>query len=144
MQKLWTYGVEDVHWSTKAETILGNEYKDGEFHLKESLEKPGTQYTKQHLDSMLTIAKWDEDPGRDAVSEAARNSQQIFNDNCRQAQLVPSTEAMANYNGDLTKLKNSIIADVVVQGVSTAQAFARFEKDGGAEWSKQIVDSLNK
>ena len=144
MQKLWTYGVEDVHWSTKAETILGNEYKDGEFHLKESLEKPGTQYTKQHLDSMLTIAKWDEDPGRDAVSEAARNSQQIFNDNCRQAQLVPSTEAMANYNGDLTKLKNSIIADVVVQGVSIDEAFARFEKDGGAEWSKQIVDSLNK
>ena len=144
MQKLWSYGVEDIHWSTKAETILDNKYEEGEFHLKESIEKPGTQYTKQHLDPMLAIAKWDNDPGLKAVSEEARNSQQIFNDNCRQAQLVPSTEAMASYNGDLTTLKNSIIADVIVQGISIDEAYARFEKEGGAEWSKMIVESLNK
>ena len=93
---------------------------------------------------MLAIAKWDNDPGLKAVSEEARNSQQIFNDNCRQAQLVPSTEAMASYNGDLTTLKNSIIADVIVQGISIDEAYARFEKEGGAEWSKMIVESLNK
>ena len=144
MQKLWSYGVEDIHWSTKAETILDNKYEEGEFHLKESIEKPGTQYTKQHLDPMLAIAKWDNDPGLKAVSEEARNSQQIFNDNCRQAQLVPSTEAMASYNGDLTTLKNSIIADVIVQGISIDEAYTRFEKEGGAEWSKMIVESLNK
>ena len=40
-------------------------------------------------------------------------------------------------------LKNSIIADVVVQGVSIDEAFARFESEGGAEWSQMIVDSLN-
>ena len=143
MQKLWTYGVEDIHWSTKAETILDNTYEEGEFHLKESLEKPGTQYTKQHLDPMLSIVEWEGDPGREATSEEARSSQQIFNDNCRQAQLIPSTEVMANYNGDLTTLKNSIIADVVVQGISIDEAYARFEKEGGSEWSKMIVDSLN-
>lgn len=143
MQTLWSYGVEDVHWSTKAETILENTYEEGEFHLTESLEKPGTQYAKQHLDPMLAISEWAADPGMDTVAEEARNSQQTFNDNCRQAQLVPSTEAMATYNGDLTTLKNSIIADVVVQGISIEEAFSRFESDGGAKWSQMIVDSLN-
>lgn len=143
MQTLWSYGVEDIHWSTKAETILENTYAEGEFHLKESLEKPGTQYTKQHLDPMLAIVTWEGDPGNDTVAEEARSSQQTFNDNCRQAQLVPSTDMMATYNGDLTTLKNSIIADVVVQGTSLEEAYSRFERDGGVKWSQIIVDSLN-
>ena len=143
MQTLWSYGVEDVHWSTKAETVCGNTYAEGEFHMKESLEKPGTQYTKAHIDPMLSIVTWENDPGINAVPEESKNSQQIFNDNCVQAQLIPSTEEMATYNGDLTTLKNSIIADVVVQGISLDEAYARFESEGGAEWSQMIVDSLN-
>lgn len=143
LQTLWSYGVEDVHWSKKAETVLDQTYEEGVFHGRESLENPGTQYTKQHLDPMLAIAAWDNDPGKDAVEDAAKASQTVFNENCRQSQIVPSTEVMATYNGDLTTLKNSIIADVVVQGVSIEEAYARFEKDGGAEWSQMIVDSLN-
>ncbi len=143
MQTLWSYGVEDIHWSTKAETILGVSYEEGQFHMKESLETPGTLYTKAHIDPMLSIVTWDNDPGKDAIPEESRNSQQIFNDNCHQAQLVPSTDEMATYNGDLTTLKNSIIADVVVQGVSIDEAYERFETEGGAEWSQMIVDSLN-
>lgn len=142
-QLLWSYGVEDVHWSKKAETILDNTYAEGQFHTKESLEQPGTQYTKQHLDPMLSIVKWDEDPGKDTVKEEAKVSQELFNQNCRQASIIPSTDVMATYNGDLTTLKNSIVADVVVQGISIEEAYARFEKEGGAEWSKKIVDSLN-
>lgn len=144
MELLWTYGVEDIHWSAKAETILEHTYAEGEFHLKESLEHPGTQYTKQHLDPMLSIVEWENDPGKDTAAPEARESQTIFKENCHQAQLVPSTDEMATYNGDLTTLKNSIVADVVVQGISVDEAYARFEKDGGAEWSKMIVESLNK
>ena len=143
MQTLWTYGVEDIHWSTKAETVLDNTYEDGVFHLKESLEFPGTQYTKQHMDPMLSITKWENNPGEDTVEESARESQTMFNENCRQAQIVPSTEVMATYNGDLTTLKNSIIADVVVQGISIEEGYKRFEAENGAKWSQMIVDSLN-
>ena len=50
---------------------------------------------------------------------------------------------MATYNGDLTTLKRSIVADVVVQGVSLEEAYARFEAEHGTEWSQKIVDSLN-
>lgn len=143
MQMLWSYGVEDVHWSAKAETILDHTYKEGEFHTRESLEQPGTQYTKQHLDPTMAIARWDNDPGKATVKEEAKVSQEVFNENCHQATIIPSTEVMATYNGDLTTLKNSIVADVVVQGLSIDAAYERFEKEGGAEWSKMIVDSLN-
>ena len=34
---------------------------------------------------------------------------------------------MSQYNGDLTSLKNSIIADCVVQGVSVEEGYKRFE-----------------
>jgi putative aldouronate transport system substrate-binding protein len=51
---------------------------------------------------------------------------------------------MSQYNGDLMKLKASIVADVVTQGVSVEEGYQRFEKEGGSEWSEKIVDSLNK
>ena len=145
MQKLWTYGVEGTHWSTKAETICGNTYEEGQFHMLESLEKPGTQYTKTNIDPMLTIADFkDEDPGADQIAGESKDSQQLFNDNSELAQNFISTDEMSQYNGDLTTLKNTIIANVVTQGSSIEDEYARFEKEGGADWSKQIVDSLNK
>lgn len=143
MQTLWSYGVEDIHWSKKAETVLDNTYKEGEFHFEESLEHKGTQYTKQHLDQMLPIVTWDNNPGADAVEPTAKESQTVFNNNCRQDLMVPSTDVMATYNGDLITLKRSIIADVVVQGLSIDDAYKRFNDEGGAKWSQMIVDSLN-
>lgn len=144
MQTLWTYGVEGVHWSTKAETVCGNTYEEGQFHGLESLDKPGTQYTKGFLDPNLQIVTWDNDPGADSISEIAKKSSEIFNANCKQALMVPSTSEMATYNGDLTTLKRSIIADVVVQGISVEEAYQRFEDEQGLKWSNMIVESLNK
>lgn len=144
MQTLWTYGVEDVHWSTKAETVCGNEYAEGEFHFAESYEKPGTQYTKQHLDPMLVVADFEgEAPGASAIAPEAKASQETFNNNSKQVPLIPSTDVYAQYNGDLTTLKNSIIADIITQGVSVEEGMARFEAEGGKEWSDAIVESLN-
>jgi len=135
MQTLWTYGVEDVHWSTNG----------GEFHMLESLEKPGTQYTKHHLDPMLTIFEYidNADPGLAQIAKEAAVSQKIFNENSKIAPLAVSTEEMIQYNGDLTTLKASIVADIVTQGISVESGMARFESEGGATWSKAIVDSLN-
>lgn len=143
MQELWTYGVEDVYWSTKAGEVCGNTYEEGQFHMLESLEKPGTQYTRNHIDPMLAIFDWPEDPGKETMAEEARVSQETFNANCEQMLYVPSTDEMGQYNGDLMTLKRTLIADVVVQGVPVEEAFATFEAEGGTEWSQAIVDSLN-
>ncbi|QOV18467.1 extracellular solute-binding protein [Blautia liquoris] len=144
MQTLWTYGVEGTHWSTKAETVCGNTYQEGEFHMLESMEKPGTQYTKNNIDPMLSIGDYkEEDPGANQIASEAKESQQLFNSNSKLAPKFISTDEMGQYNGDLTTLKNSIVADVITQGVSVEEGYDRFEKEGGADWSKTIVDSLN-
>lgn len=152
MQILWQYGVEDVHWTTKAETIdIGADgdssndvtYEEGEWHQKESLETPGTQYTKQHIDPMLCIAPMTNDPGADTIASEAKESQETFNENCHEAQLIPATDVLAENNGDLVTLKNEMIASVVVEGQSYEEAFAKFEEDGGVELSEEIVNSLN-
>lgn len=143
MQTLWTYGVEDVHWSTKAGTVCGNTYEEGQFHGLESLEKPGTQYTKGITDPTLSLVTWENDPGKESIAEVTASSQEMFNANCQQALMVPSTTELATYNGDLTSLKRSIVADVVTQGVPVEKAYQRFEEEHGLKWSQMIVNSLN-
>ncbi len=143
-QTLWTYGVKGVHWDDKAETVVDNEYKEGEFHMLESLEFPGTQYTTAHIDPLLSIADFEgENPGAAQIAPEARASQETFNENSVQALIVVATDEMSEHNGNLTTLKNTIVANVVTQGADFAKEMERFENEGGAEWSKLIVDSLN-
>ena len=149
VQFLWTYGVEGVHWSTAAETLFAgteNEktYADGEFHMLENREKEGTQYTKAHIDPMLALVELANDPQEESVAAEAKESAQLFNDNCKAADLVPTTDEMSEYNGDLTTLKNELIAKVVMGEITVDDAYAQFESNHGAEWSQAIVDSLNK
>lgn len=145
VQKLFTYGVEGVHWSTKGEELLGKTYKEGEFHMLENMEKPGTQYTKNHIDPPNSIAKFGaiEDPGEAIIKPEARVSSEVFNKHSRLVDLVPSNDVMSQYNGDLITLKREIIANVVVKGASIEKEMERFKAEGGSKWSQAIVDALN-
>ena len=145
VQQLFTYGVEGTHWSAKAEEVCGNKYEEGQFHGLENLEKPGTQYTKNHIDPLLSISNFDkfEDPGAKEVAKETREAQELFNSHSRLVDLVPSTDVMSQFNGDLITLKREIIANVVTQGLSIDDEMKRFEEEGGAEWSKAIADSMN-
>ncbi|NLF20314.1 MAG: extracellular solute-binding protein, partial [Clostridiaceae bacterium] len=145
VQTLWTYGVKGIHWDDKAETVVENTYAEGEFHMLESLEIPGTQYTTAHIDPLLSIGSFTgSDPGAAQIAAEATNSQTVFNENSVQAKIVVATDEMSQYNGDLTTLKNEIVANVVTQGADFAAEMARFEKEGGKSWSDMIVESLNK
>ena len=146
MQMLWTYGVEGTHWSTAEETVLDTQYQKGQFHMLENLEKAGTAYTKNHIDPMLSLASFAEgyyDPKADTVKEEALNASAIFNANSKMAKIVPTTEEMSTYNGDLTTLKNELVAKVVMGEMTYEEAMAKFETDGGLAWSDAIVASLN-
>lgn len=143
MQFLWTYGVEGVHWSTAAEEVCGVTYEEGQFHMLENREKEGTVYTKNHIDPMLAVAPLENDPRAEAVAEEAKVSAETFQEHSKMAQLVVSTDEMAEYNGDLTTLKNEVIAKVVTQGMSVEDGMAYFDQQGGNDWSQKIVDSLN-
>lgn len=146
MQMLWTYGAEGTHWSMTAETILDVEYAEGEFHMLENLEKEGTAYTKNHIDPMLSLATFAADyydPMDDSVKPEARASSQLFDANSKLAQIVPTTEEMGMYNGDLVTLKNGLVSNVAMGVITYEEAMAKFVSDGGQQWSDLIVDSLN-
>ncbi len=145
MQFLWTYGVEGVHWSRAAETVLGVTYEEGQFHMCENLETPGTAYTKNHVDPVLSgaaFAEGYEDPVNLMAQPENIASSELFKANCRPAWLVPSTEEMSMYNGDLTTLKNELIAKVAMGDMTYDEAMAKFAQQGQA-WSDAIVKSLN-
>lgn len=151
MQFLWTYGTEGVQWSRSAGTVMpGTDkemtYEEGQFHFLESRETPGTAYTKAHTDPVLAMASFAEgyeDPVNEIVQPENLASNAVFQANSYGATLVPSTEEMSTYNGDLTTLKNSLIAKVAMGEMTYADAMAKYEADGGAKWSQMIVDSLN-
>jgi putative aldouronate transport system substrate-binding protein len=148
---LWTYGAEGVHWSKSAETVLAGTdkevtYEEGQFHMKENLEKEGTLYTKNHIDPMLALASFAEgyyDPREESVQPEAKAASELFNANSRLAGLVPGTDALTELNGELTTLKGEIIADIALGNLSVEDGFAKFESEGGLEWSNEIVESLN-
>lgn len=148
VQFLWTYGVEDVHWSTKAETLYaGTEdekvYAEGEFHMEDNLETPGSQYTKAHIDPMLALVELANDPREQTVAPEAMAAQELFNENSVGAFVVPSTDAMNQLNGDLTTEKQALISRVALGQITIDEAYAEYESQGYASMSQQIVDSLN-
>ncbi len=148
-QMLWEYGAEGTHWSRAAETVLaGTEkeatYEEGQFHMKENLEKAGTLYTKNHIDPMLALAGFDpsyDDPM--SVAPEAKAASELFNANSRLASIVPATPELSEMNGELTSIKSQIIADVALGSISVEEGYKTFVDEGGQELSDAIVESLN-
>ena len=93
--------------------------------------------------SLATFAEGYYDPMADSVMEEAMNASAIFNANSKLATIVPTTEDMTMYNGDLTTLKNELVAKVAMGEMTYEDAMAKFETDGGLAWSDAIVASLN-
>lgn len=143
MQTLWLFGVEGVHWSQAAEEVNGITYEAGQIHGLDSRENPGTSYSFDCLELDVGISDAYKSTHNLAAPAAASASQAMFNANSRQEDRIVSTQEMTDFNGDLMLLKRSIIANVVTQGADIDAEFARFESEGGADWSKAIVDSLN-
>ena len=123
VQTLWTYGAEDVHWSTKAETFTTNagtdkekkyEYADGEFHLKQSPNDPNSVWKKNHLDPALVVCSLDN--GFVDMSDLSYEGNKFFTENCKDAPLSPASETYTNESGTIYDAKLAAITAVVVDG----------------------------
>lgn len=140
---LWTYGVEGVHWSKAAETVLDVTYEEGQFHFLENRETPGTTYTKAHCDpNGVRFPEGAYNPVAEVVKPEAISSNALFAENSRSAWMVPSNDVMSTYNGDLTTLKNGLIAKVAMNEMTYEEAMAEYAKQGQG-WSDMIVEALN-
>lgn len=146
VQFLWTYGAEGYHYSYAAESItLGDEtkeYQEGEFHWLPTKADPTKAYSKIHITAVDTLVDLQDDPN--PLAEEAVKAAEVFSANCKNEELTPNTDEYAEMNGDLTTLKNELIAKVVTGQISIDDAYAQFESDpSGQAYSDAIVESLN-
>ena len=124
VQTLWTYGAEDVHWSTKAESFVTNaddpekkkeySYEDGEFHLMPSPNDPNSIWKKNHLDPALVVCELTN--GYVDQSELAVKGNKFFTENCVDAPISPASETYTNESGTIYDAKLAAITEVVVNG----------------------------
>jgi putative aldouronate transport system substrate-binding protein len=146
MQFLWTWGPEDSYWSTKAETVMGVEYKEGEFHMRENPEGKGTSYVNAHIDPTGQLVPITHstlpDPSDKVISPEALNSMKIFNENSRGGFIVPPTDAGAEFNGDIVSKKMELIAKIAMGEITIDDAYAEYQRDCGAN-AEAILKELN-
>ncbi len=123
VQTLWTYGAEDVHWSTKAETFTTNpgtdsekvyEYEEGVFHLKPSPNDANSVWKKNHLDPALVVCELTN--GYADSSDLATEGNKFFTENCIDAPLSPASETYTNESGTIYDAKLAVVTEVVVNG----------------------------
>jgi multiple sugar transport system substrate-binding protein/putative aldouronate transport system substrate-binding protein len=150
VQTLWTYGAEDVHWSTHAESFTTNpddpekkkdyEYAEGEFHLKQSPNDPNAVWKKNHLDPVLVIAPLtngfvDSDP---LVTEGNK----FFTENCVDAPQSPSSETLTEVEADLATDKTTYLNNVVAGKMTAEDAIADYQSKWG-DTINTILEELN-
>lgn len=147
VQMLWTYGAEDVHWSTKAEEFktianAGKEnekvteysYEEGKFHLKTN--KGGTALWKKNaIDPALAVCPLTN--GYFANSDLASQGNAFFLQNCKDAPIAPSSDLLSESNGDIQDAKSVCIAAVVQEGVDVDTAMQTYVDTVGS-----IIDAV--
>lgn len=150
VQTLWTYGAEDVHWSTKAEEFVLNaddpdkrkeySYEEGKFHLKQSPNDPNSLWKKNHLDAVLVISPLtngfvDTDP---LVVEG----NQFFTENCVDAPAAAACETLTEIREDLVTDKTTWMKQVVAGEITGADAIAAYQAKYGSV-AEDILAELN-
>lgn len=122
VQTLWTYGAEDVHWSTKAEEFTINpgtdkektySYEEGTFHLKQSPNDPNSVWKKNHLDPALVVSPLTN--GFNSVEGLAAEGNVFFTENCVDAPISPVSETYTNESGTIYDAKMAVVTEVVTK-----------------------------
>ncbi len=149
VQTMWQYGVENVHWSVKAETVVlapGTEkeksttYSEGEFHMLPGLTDPNNLYKKNHIDNLLAIAPLTN--GYGTLSDLISESNEFFNQYAISAPNVPSSETYSTSGSTITDAV-LVAVNAVVKGEKTyEQAMADYKASCGTVLD-QVLAELN-
>ena len=149
VQTLWTYGAEDVHWSTHAEKFTTNagtdkakdySYEEGQFHLKQSPNDANSVWKKNAMDPALVISPLTN--GYVDISSLAAEGNLFFTENCKDAPASPSCETYTEHSGDIYTAQLECITKVVNDGVSVDDAMDAYIAAVG-EYVDAILAELN-
>lgn len=150
VQTLWTYGVEGVHWSTAAETIVLNAddpekrkettYEEGQFHNLPNLNDPNSLYKKNHIDNLLAVAPLTN--GFGSLSDMVAESNTFFDQNSTPAPTVPSSETYGTSGSTITDAVLVAVTSIVKDGVDYDTAMKTYLDSCGSVLD-QVLAELN-
>ena len=155
VQTLWEYGAKGTHWDTKAETVTlakddegkkTKTYEEGQFHFLPQPESPDKLMSKNHIDPILALAKYQdgkEDPGAGAMTETAKANGQFFAENSTVAVPLPMTTALSENITDINTARNYVISQVAL-GYMTVDEGMNYYKTTVGSLADTVLKSLNK
>lgn len=151
-QSLWTYGVENVHWSTAGGELILNEgtesekvetFEAGTFHGLVNLETGGTLYTRNHIDKILSIVDFNDVNYGMEIDDRAEASAELFDSNSKMAPVIISNDVIDQYSSELLTAKVELVTQVVTGEISIENAMQQYQEEYGDE-VQEILASLNK
>ena len=155
VQTLWEYGAKGTHWDTKAETVTlakddegkkTKTYEEGQFHFLPQPESPDKLMSKNHIDPILALAKYQdgkEDPGAGAITETAKTNGDFFAENSTVAVPLPMTTALSENITDINTARNYVISQVAL-GYMTVDEGMNYYKTTVGSLADTVLKSLNK
>ncbi|MDE6014997.1 MAG: ABC transporter substrate-binding protein [Acetatifactor sp.] len=138
VQLMWTYGLEGMHWSMAAETVVvapdnpdkrkETTYEEGQFHMLPGILDNTALYSKNHIDNILSIRDLPSQYNASAASDLATESSAAFYANAISAPALPSSTTYA--------VQSAVINDAVQVAVN---AVVKGEKDYDAAMQEYLA-----
>lgn len=133
-QKLFTYGVEGVHWEKT---------EDGGVKQLPNLENPSNTFTYVFNDPLLLIADWkEENPFIPLQDSVILESNDKFVANSVVAQSVTSNDVKAEHAASLSDIRTVIIADIVTGEMTVEEGLNAYHEQADA-MVEEVLTSLN-
>lgn len=150
VQTLWTYGVENVHWSVQAETVVlapddpekrkETTYEAGVFHHLPGLQDNTALYKKNHIDNLLAIVPLTN--GYGTLSDMVGEANNFFNQYAIAAPQVPSSATYGATGSVITDAVLVAVTDYVTKGTSYEDVMAAYKASCGSVLD-QVLTELN-
>ncbi len=138
VQLLWTYGVEGMHWSMAAETVVlapdipekrkETTYEEGQFHMLPGVLDNTALYKKNHIDNILSVRDLPSEYNVSASSDIATESSAEFYAHAISAPALPTSTTYA--------VQSAVINDAVQVAVN---AVVKGEKDYDAAMQEYLA-----
>lgn len=135
VQRLWTYGVQGVHWNDIAETVqytddLIVDYQEGEFHNLPYSSISFVTYNYNFIDPLLALASIESGAnGMNAISEIAKTSSEVANAYYQASPNVKYNEKYWYYFGDIYNYRLEAIHKIVLEGSDVTTTIAEYQKN---------------
>lgn len=141
VQVLWTYGVEGLHWSMAAETVVvapddpekrkETAYEEGQFHMLPGMKDNTSLYSKNHIDNILSIRDLPAEYSASATSDLASESSAAFYDVAISAPALPTSNTYAVQSQVINDAVHVAVDSIVKDGVDYETAMATYRSTAG-------------